>query len=74
VFPFPETVPNFVCHFKGSLHPINWTEPFNPEKLTPKMWPLAFVLRQLTLPTGSAELSEITVKNGGVRYWLEFVG
>src|ERR1700686_4843337 len=20
VFPFPETVPNFVCHFKGSLH------------------------------------------------------
>jgi hypothetical protein len=19
VFPFPETVPNFVCHFKGSL-------------------------------------------------------
>src|SRR6202035_4405579 len=24
VFPFPETVPNFVCHFKGSLH--NWGE------------------------------------------------
>jgi hypothetical protein len=20
VFPFPETVPNIVCHFKGSLH------------------------------------------------------
>src|SRR5260370_24318541 len=28
VVPFPETVPNFVCHFKGSLHPINWTEFF----------------------------------------------
>src|SRR6266481_3216067 len=25
VFPFPETVPNFVCHFKGSLH--DWGEP-----------------------------------------------
>ncbi len=25
VFPFPETVPNFVCHFKGSLHEVNWT-------------------------------------------------
>src|SRR5207253_6724191 len=24
VFPFPETVPNFVCHFKGSLH-ILWS-------------------------------------------------
>src|SRR5438552_280548 len=22
VFPFPETVPNFVCHFKGSLHGV----------------------------------------------------
>jgi hypothetical protein len=22
VFPFPETVPNFVCHFKGSLHEV----------------------------------------------------
>src|SRR6267378_365377 len=22
VFPFPETVPNFVCHFKGSLHSV----------------------------------------------------
>src|SRR5258707_1009661 len=25
VVPFPETVPNFVCHFKGSLHGLNWT-------------------------------------------------
>jgi hypothetical protein len=25
VVPFPETVPNFVCHFKGSLQPSNWT-------------------------------------------------
>src|SRR5215475_887115 len=24
VFPFPETVPNSVCHFKGSLH--SWGE------------------------------------------------
>src|SRR5229473_773181 len=28
VVPFPETVPNFVCHFKGSLHfwgdPLEW--------------------------------------------------
>jgi len=22
-FPFPETVPNFVCHFNGSLHQFN---------------------------------------------------
>jgi hypothetical protein len=29
VFPFPETVPNFVCHFKGSLHFfwLWWAEP-----------------------------------------------
>src|SRR5882757_5622613 len=24
VVPFPETVPNFVCHFKGSLHGSVW--------------------------------------------------
>jgi hypothetical protein len=23
-FPFPETVPNFACHFKGSLHDSHW--------------------------------------------------
>src|SRR4029077_798719 len=28
VFPFPEPVPNFVCHFKGSLQQPNWTRRF----------------------------------------------
>src|SRR5260221_6882867 len=28
VVPFPETVPNFVCHFKGSLHRVAFR--FNP--------------------------------------------
>src|SRR5437879_6861855 len=33
VFPFPETVPNFVCHFKGSLHGFNWTPIFSRSRL-----------------------------------------
>src|SRR5229473_2284765 len=28
VFPFPETVPNFVCHFKGAVHGFNWSQRF----------------------------------------------
>lgn len=28
MLPFPETVSNFVCKFKGSFHSTNWTEKY----------------------------------------------
>src|SRR5438552_4679235 len=50
VFPFPETVPNFVCHFKGSLHfnalTVRLRATITSKLLRQKPWPRGEVSRR----------------------------